>query len=260
MEYKNLILKKEENIGWIFINRPDKLNSLNAETIKELHAAFISLQDDSPVKAVILTGSGDKAFVAGADISELARLDSSTGKNYVLDGQELTKLIENSKKPVLAAINGFALGGGTEIALACHIRIASENAKMGQPEVKLGLIPGFGGTQRLARLVGKGNALELILTGKIIDAEEAYRLGLVNKVVSQDNLFSECQAIAKEIASNGPLALEYAIESVNRGLDKPLEEGLLYEAELFSKACSTEDSREGTKAFLEKRKANFRGE
>lgn len=259
MAYRNLITKKEEGLGWIIVNRPDKLNALNAETIQELQEAFLSFQDDREVKAVILTGSGEKAFVARADIGELASLDISSGKEYVLKGQALTKMIENFIKPVIAAVNGYALGGGTEIALACHIRIASENAKMGQPEVKLGIIPGYGGTQRLARLVGKGKAMELILSGEMIDAHEACQIGLVNKVVSFDDLKPTCEALAGKIITNGPLALQYSIQAINKGLDRNLEEGLLLEAELFGKACATEDSKEGTKAFLEKRKANFRG-
>lgn len=259
MTYHNLITEKEEGLGWIIVNRPDKLNALNAETIQELKEAFLSFQDDEEVKAVILTGSGEKAFVAGADIGELARLDDASGKEYVLKGQALTKTIENFKKPVIAALNGYALGGGTEIALACHIRIASENVKMGQPEVKLGIIPGYGGTQRLARLVGKGQAMELVLSGKMIDAREAHQVGLVNKVVSSGDLKPTCVALAKGIITNGPLALQYSIQAINKGLDRNLEEGLLLEAELFSKACATEDSKEGTQAFLEKRKANFQG-
>lgn len=259
MEYKNLLTKKEKGIGWIIVNRPDKLNALNASTVKELHGAFLSFKEDSEVKAVILSGSGEKAFVAGADIGELARLDLETGKTYVLEGQELTKLIESFNKPVIAAINGYALGGGTELALACHVRIASGNAKMGQPEVKLGLIPGFGGTQRLSRLVGKGKAMELVLSGKVIDAQEALQAGLVNQVVPLGDLFPTCEALAREIIANGPLAVKYSIEAINKGLDRTLEEGLLLEAELFGKACATEDSKEGTKAFLEKRKADFQG-
>jgi enoyl-CoA hydratase len=252
-------MRKETPLGWIIVDRPDKMNALNAETIRDLYSAFMSLRDDSEIKTVILTGSGDKAFVAGADISELAKLDYTSGKDYVLEGQELTKLIENYRKPVIAAINGYALGGGAELAMACHIRIAAENAKMGQPEVKLGLIPGFGGTQRLARLVGKGKAMELVLSGKMIDAQEALAIGLVNRVVAQSDLVRACEDLAGEMIANAPLALEYSIRAINEGLDKTLPEGLLLEAELFGTACSSEDSDEGTKAFLEKRKANFQG-
>jgi enoyl-CoA hydratase len=259
VDYMNVQLRKDAPLGWIIINRPDKLNALNAETIRELYSAFMSLRDDPEVRSVILTGSGDKAFVAGADISELASLDQASGKDYVLEGQELTKLIENYRKPVIAAINGYALGGGTELAMACHVRIASENTKMGQPEVKLGLVPGFGGTQRLARLVGKGKAMELILSGKMIDAQEALAIGLVNRVVPQSELLSACEALAGEMIANAPLALEYSIRAINEGLDRSLSEGLLLEAEFFGNACSSEDSKEGTRAFLEKRKANFQG-
>jgi enoyl-CoA hydratase len=259
VEFENLITKIENIIGWIFINRPDKLNALNAKTIKELYLAFMAFQNDDAVKVVILTGSGDKAFIAGADIAELTELNGSSAKDYILKGQELTRVMEYFKKPVIAAVNGFALGGGTEMALACHIRVASDNAKLGQPEVKLGLIPGYGGTQRLPRLVGKGKAMELILTGKIIGAEEALQIGLVNKVVPQSELLPTCEALAKEIAANGPLALEYSISSINKGLENTLNEGLFIEADFFNKACTTEDSKEGTLAFLEKRKANFSG-
>lgn len=259
MAYNNLITKVENEVGWIIIDRSDKLNALNTQTVKETHSAFLEFKQDPEVKAVILTGSGEKAFIAGADIGELAKLDHSSGKDYVLKGQELTKLIENFPKPVIAAINGFALGGGTEVALACQVRIASENAKLGQSEVKLGLIPGFGGTQRLARLVGKGSAMELILTGKMINAQEAFQIGLVNKVVPQSELSTTCETMAREMIANGPCALQYAIEAINKGLDLPLGDGLLLEAELFGKTCSTEDSKEGTQAFLEKRKPNFQG-
>jgi enoyl-CoA hydratase len=259
MNFENLITEVRDGIGWIVINRPDKLNALNTQTVMEMHRAFLEFKENDEINAIILTGSGEKAFIAGADISELAGLDSTSGREYVLKGQELTRLIDNCSKPVIAAVNGFALGGGTEIALACHVRIASDNAKMGQPEVKLGLIPGFGGTQRLARLVGKGKALELILTGKAIDAQQAFEIGLLNQVVPQAELYTTCEELAREITANGPLAVGYAIEAINRGLDIPLEEALLLEAELFGKTCATEDSNEGTKAFLEKRRANFQG-
>jgi enoyl-CoA hydratase len=259
MAYKNLITKVENDIGWVIINRPDKLNALNKETVDEMTDAFRAFLFDTKAKAVILTGSGEKAFIAGADIGELAELDLDTGKEYVLNGQELTRLMENFPKPVIAAVNGFALGGGTEMALSCHVRVASENAKMGQPEVKLGLIPGFGGTQRLSRLVGKGRALELILTGKIIGAAEALEIGLVNRVVPQEELLATCEALAAEMTANGPLALKYGIEAVNSGFDVPMDEALKLEAELFGKCCATEDSKEGTKAFLEKRKPDFQG-
>lgn len=257
--YKNLLIEKEEGIGWIIINRPDKLNALNAETIKELYEAFLSLQESSDVRVVLLTGAGEKAFIAGADIGELAKLDFNRAKDYALEGQELTKLIENLRKPVIAAVNGFALGGGTEMALACHLRIASEKAKMGQPEVKLGIIPGFGGTQRLARLVGKGLAMELILSGRVIEAQEALQVGLVNRVVPHEQLRPTCVSLAQEMITNAPLALEYSIAAINTGLDRTLGEGLLYEADMFGKSCDTEDSQEGTQAFLEKRKADFQG-
>jgi enoyl-CoA hydratase len=259
MTYKNLLTKKGDGIGWITINRPDKLNAMNVETIEELKTAFREFEGDAEVRAVILTGSGDKAFVAGADISEFMNLDAGKGSHYSRQGQALTKSMENFPKPVIAAINGYALGGGTEIALACHIRVASENAKLGQPEVKLGIIPGYGGTQRLARLVGKGKALEMILTGRTIDAREAADIGLVNKVVPATELLPAAEALAKEAIKNGPLAVAYAIEAINRGLDRTLDQGLELEAEIFGRTCATEDSKEGAKAFLEKRKPDFRG-
>jgi len=257
--YENITVNEEQGLGTIRVNRPDKLNTLNIQTVEELHSAFLAFRDNPEVKVIILTGSGDKAFIAGADIGELAKLDKETGRVYALKGQEMTKQIENFPKPVIAAVNGFALGGGTEVALACHVRIASDNAKMGQPEVKLGLIPGFGGTQRLARLVGKGQAMELILTGTMISAQHALQIGLVNLVVPQAELLPTCQQLAKTMIVNGPLAIKYAIQAVNQGLDKTLDEGLLLEADLFGKACSTKDSKEGTSAFLEKRRANFEG-
>ncbi len=260
MEFKNLAIRKAEGLGWVTVNRPDKLNALNRQTVAELLQAFESMRADEEVLAVILTGSGEKAFVAGADIGELANLDETEGREYARRGQELTRVIENFPKPVIAAINGYALGGGTELAMACHIRIAAETAKLGQPEVKLGLIPGFGGTQRLPRLVGKGRALEVILSGRMVTAAEAFNWGLVNRVVPLERLAAETEALAKEVIKNAPLALGLAIEAANRGLDRPLDEALDIEAEIFGQACATEDAREGTAAFLEKRPPRFRGQ
>jgi len=259
MTYKNLLTKKSDGIGWITINRPDKLNAMNVETIGELKAAFAEFETDADVRAVILTGSGEKAFVAGADISEFVHLNAEMGRHFSREGQALTRSIENFPKPVVAAINGFALGGGTEIALACHIRLASETAKLGQPEVKLGIIPGYGGTQRLARLVGKGKAMEMILTGRMVEAREAAEIGLVNRVLPPADLLAAAEALAKEVIKNGPLAVAYSIEAINRGLDGTLDEGLELEAEIFGRTCATEDFKEGAKAFLEKRKPDFRG-
>jgi len=259
MDFKNLVVRKGDGIGRITVSRPEKLNALNRETMLEVRSAFSALIDDPEVKAIILTGSGEKAFIAGADITEFIGLDSERAKEYAVAGQEITRLIENARKPVIAAINGYALGGGSEIALACHIRVASENAKFGQPEVKLGIICGFGGTQRLPRLVGKGRALELLLSGRTIDAKEALAIGLVNRVVPLAELQAVCEGLAKEIIANAPLALGFTIEAVNRGLGRTLDEGLAVEAEVFGRSFATEDSREGAKAFLERRKADFKG-
>jgi len=259
MIYQSLILRKGEGIGWITVNRPEKLNALNVATIGELQAAFREFEADPEVKAIILTGTGEKAFIAGADIGEFSGLSAETGAHFARRGQDMTRTIENCGKPVIAAINGYALGGGTEIALACHIRLASENAKLGQPEVKLGIIPGYGGTQRLPRLVGKGKAMELIFTGRMVEAREALEIGLVNKVVPPAGLLAEAEALAREIIKNAPLAISYAVRSINQGLDKSLDEGLELEAEIFGQSCGTEDAREGSRAFMEKRKPNFRG-
>ena len=259
MTFKNLLTRKSDGVGWITINRPDKLNAMNVETIGELKAAFAEFETDADVRAVILTGSGEKAFVAGADISEFVHLNAEMGRHFSREGQALTRSIENFPKPVVAAINGFALGGGTEIALACHIRLASETAKLGQPEVKLGIIPGYGGTQRLARLVGKGKAMEMILTGRMVEAREAAEIGLINRVLPPADLLAAAEALAKEVIKNGPLAVAYSIEAINRGLDGTLDEGLELEAEIFGRTCATEDFKEGAKAFLEKRKPDFRG-
>lgn len=259
MDYKNLLIRKDGGVGWVVINRPEKLNAINVATMGEIAAAFAEMGNDPAVRVIILTGSGDKAFIAGADISEFLGLDAAKGKEYALRGQAVLRSIENSGKPVIAAINGYALGGGTEIALACHIRLASENAKLGQPEVKLGIIPGYGGTQRLSRLVGKGKAMELILTGRMIEAREAADIGLVNKVVPASDLLMEAEALAREIIKNAPIAVACAIEAINRGLDLTLDEGLALEAEIFGRTCATEDFAEGAKAFLEKRKPTFSG-
>jgi enoyl-CoA hydratase len=259
MPYQNLILRKDGGIGWITVNRPEKLNALNIATVEELQAAFGEFERDPEVRVIILTGTGEKAFVAGADIGEFSHLDAETGTYFARRGQDMTRSIEYCRKPVIAAVNGYALGGGTEIAMACHIRLASENAKFGQPEVKLGIIPGYGGTQRLPRLVGKGKAMELILSGRMIEAKEACEVGLVNKVVPLASLVTEAEALAREIIKNAPLALSYAIEAINRGLDKTLGEGLELEAAIFGRSCGTEDAREGSKAFMEKRKPDFRG-
>lgn len=259
MNYENILFEKKEGIAYITINRPNVLNALNAQTLDELRRALIEIKKDDGLGAVIITGSGEKAFIAGADINELAVQTSASGKNFALNGQHIFSMIENLGKPVIAAINGFALGGGCELALACTLRVASENAELGQPEVNLGIIPGYGGTQRLPRLVGTGRAMELILTGGRIDANEAERTGLVNKVVPQSELIETAKVMAKKIMAKGPLAISYGIEAINKGMQMSLQEGLFLEATLFGLLCATEDMKEGTKAFLEKRKASFKG-
>ena len=259
MTFRNLLAEKRGEVLVVTIHRPQQLNALNAETMGELDSVFGELDSDETVRGVILTGGGEKAFVAGADIKELAGETPTSGRQTSAGGQAVLRRIETSVKPVIAAINGFALGGGLELALACHLRIAAEGATMGLPEVKLGGIPGYGGTQRLARLVGKGRALELILTGGRIDAGEAHRIGLVNRVVSPHRLLEEAEALLREILANGPLATQYALMAVERGLEGTLDEGLMLESSLFGLLCATEDMREGMKAFIEKRPPRFGG-
>ena len=254
-----VLLAEHEGIATVTVNRPEKLNALNDEVISRLAAAFERCRDVDAIRAVILTGAGEKAFVAGADISVLSALDPKTARDTALRGQAVTALMETCGKPVIAAINGFAFGGGLELAMACTIRVAAEGVKVGQPEVKLGLLAGYGGTQRLPRLVGEGRALELLLTGDPIDAAEAHRIGLVNRVVKREALMDDCRALAKKIMAAGPVAVRMTIESVHRGLDVPLAEGLLIEAGLFGQIAATSDMKEGTAAFLEKRPPKFTG-
>ena len=260
MSYENLKVSDNEGIRTITIDRPKVLNALNAQTIEELRRAFNDARDDAAVRVIILTGSGEKAFVAGADINELAQMTPITGKQTAERGQRVFLSIERCPKPVIAAVNGFALGGGCELALACHIRIASEKAQLGLPEVTLGIIPGYGGTQRMARLLGKGKALELILTGDRINAADAERVGLVNKVVPADQLIATAEEMARKIATRGPLAVSAAIEAVMSGSEMPFEEGQFLEATLFGLLASTEDMKEGMAAFLEKRPAQFKNQ
>jgi enoyl-CoA hydratase len=258
-DFENLLYEKKDAIAYVTINRPKVLNALSKATWADLRAAFEDARDDTAVRGVVLTGAGDKAFVAGADISELAQFTAVEAEQSSRFGQEVLDLVETLGKPVVAAINGFALGGGCETAMACTIRIAVEHARFGQPEVKLGLLPGGGGTQRLPRLVGKGRALQLILTGGMIDAQEAWRIGLVNEVVPADGLIPRAEAILKEIAANGPVAVGYALEAVHRGLETSQAEGLALEASVFGLCAATEDKAEGTQAFLAKRAPQFRG-
>jgi enoyl-CoA hydratase/carnithine racemase len=255
----NILYAKKGSIAYVTINRPKVLNALNTPTWKDLQTAFEDARDDAAVRGVILTGTGDKAFVAGADISELSRVTAFEAEQSSRFGQEILDLIESLGKPVIAAVNGFALGGGCETAMACTIRIAVETAKFGQPEVALGLVPGGGGTQRLPRLVGKGRALQLILSGEMISAQEALRIGLVNEIVSPAVLITRAETILQKIASNAPIAVKFALEAVNKGLETSQSEGLLLEASYFGLCAATEDKKEGTTAFLEKRPPQFQG-
>ena len=259
MAYDNLLFEVSEQIARITFNRPNVLNALNRKTMDELGDCLKKVRADDAIRVLILTGAGEKAFIAGADINELSQQTPVNGREFTLYGQEIIHRLETLGKPAIAAINGFALGGGCEVALACTLRIASRNAKLGQPEVKLGIIPGYGGSQRLPRLCGKGVAHELILTGEMITADEALRIGLVNRVVEPAELLATAEAIARKIIANPPVAVTYALEAVERGMEMPQEEGLYLEATLFGLCCATQDMREGTRAFLEKRPPKFEG-
>ena len=259
MAYENILRADRDGIAVVTVNRPDKLNALNNATIGELLHCFEAVATDEKVRAVILTGSGEKAFVAGADISELAEQTAITARPLALRGQRLMNTVEACPKPVVAAVNGYALGGGCELALACHIRTASETALFGLPEVTLGIIPGYGGTQRLPRIVGKGRALELILSAQKVDAAEALRIGLVNRVHPQAQLMAETEKLVRKILGMGPVAVRFALDAVNHGSDMPLQDGLNFEATFFGLLAGTDDCREGMRAFLEKRPAKFSG-
>jgi enoyl-CoA hydratase len=259
MSFDNLLLERDAAIALVTINRPKVLNALNAATLDELQHAVLDLGQDASIRAVILTGAGDKSFVAGADINELAVQTPTSAREHALKGQRLFDAIEGLGKPVIAAINGYALGGGCELAMACTLRVAADTAKLGQPEVSLGLIPGYAGTQRLPRLVGKGKAMEMILTGTPISADEARRIGLVNRVVPAADLAAEARKLAAQLAAGAPIAVRYIIDAINRGTEMPFADGCQYEAALFGLVASTDDMREGTTAFLGKRKAEFTG-
>jgi enoyl-CoA hydratase/carnithine racemase len=259
LQLQNVLYEKKGPIAYVTLNRPKVLNALSQAVFSELKEVFEDARDDASVRGIILTGSGDKAFAAGADIAEISTSTAVQGEGLTRHAQEVTELLENLGKPVIAAVNGFALGGGCELIMACTIRIASENAKFGQPEVKLGIMPGGGGTQRLPRLIGKGRALQLILTGEIINVQEAYRIGLVNEVVPLTNLIPRAEAILNQIISNAPLGVKFSIDAVNKGLDGTVSEGLLIEAALFGVCAGSEDKKEGTTAFLSKRAPQFQG-
>jgi enoyl-CoA hydratase len=259
MAFDNLLSERDGAIATVTVNRPKVLNALNSQTIDELRRVFLDLKADDAVRVAILTGAGEKSFVAGADINELAVQTPASGREHALRGQHVFDVIESLGKPVIAAINGYALGGGCELAMACTLRIAADTAKLGQPEAALGLIPGYAGTQRLPRLVGKGKAMEMMLTGVPISAEDALRAGLVNRVVPAAELMTEARKLAGELSRGAPIAMRYIIDALNRGAEMPFAEACRYEAALFGLVASTDDMREGTSAFLEKRKANFKG-
>ena len=257
--FENLLIDRDGAVALVTVNRPKVLNALNMQTLDELRRAVLDLKRDDAIRAVVLTGAGEKSFVAGADINELATQTPTTGREHAMSGQHIFDLIEHMGKPVIAAINGFALGGGCELAMACTIRLAADTARLGQPEINLGIIPGYGGTQRLARIVGRGRALEIMLTGDMLTAQEAHRLGLVNRVFPAADLMTEAKKLAATLAAKAPIAVRYILEAVHRGLDMPFAEAQNFEATLFGLVASTDDMREGTKAFLEKRKADFKG-
>ena len=259
MSYQNLIVDVRDGMAGVTVNRPDKLNALNDRTMDELQAAFSALADDATAGGVILTGAGEKAFVAGADIGELSEQSPVAGQERSLRGQKVLDRIERLGKPVIAAINGFALGGGCELALACHVRVAAEGARLGTPEVKLGIMCGYGGTQRLPRLVGRGRALEMLLTGEMVDAQEALRIGLVNRVVPREKLLEESQSLLRKMLANGPVSLRFTLDAVHGGLEMPFDQAQAHEATLFGLICTTDDMKEGTRAFLEKRSSKFQG-
>jgi enoyl-CoA hydratase len=256
---QNLLIERDGAVAIVTVNRPAVLNALNTQTIDELRRTILALKHDDGVRAVVITGAGQKAFIAGADINELAVQSPTSGRGHAATGQHVFDLIENMGKPVIAAINGYALGGGCELAMACTLRLAADTAKIGQPEINLGIIPGYAGSQRLPRLIGRGPALELLLTGDQVTAQEAQRLGLVNRVVPATELMPEARKLAATLASKAPIAVRYIIEAVNRGLQMNFADAQAYEATLFGLVASTEDMREGTRAFLEKRKAEFKG-
>jgi enoyl-CoA hydratase len=259
MSYENLLVETRDGVARVTVNRPDKLNALDDRTMEELGAVFTALAVDPGARGVILTGAGEKAFVAGADIAELATQSPVEGRERSIRGQRVLDRIEGLGKPVIAAVNGFALGGGCELAMACHVRVASENARLGTPEVKLGLMCGYAGTQRLPRLVGKGRALEMLLTGEMVEAAEALRIGLVNRVVPRERLLPEAEALLQKMLANGPLSLRFTLQAVHDGLEMGFDEAQHHEATLFGLICTTADMKEGTQAFLEKRPARFEG-